>query len=532
MLAASLIAIFLIPVSFYVVETPRAPRRGAARRRRPARRPGAGRRRPRSERGPDARRRARGRSSRSACAIGPTTSARSCRRRRRFATQRPRRESIADLPWWEVFRDDALGGADARGAREQPRSLAAAVARRAGARARRRAARRALPAGRLRGRRDARQGHRSSAARSPGSRHANDFLAALEPRLGDRRLGPHPPRERGGARGDARDRGGAARRRALAGDGRRAGLLRAARARPRARDRAQQRWRRSSETRDLFQRQFTGGVASKLDALRGEAALAQAAATVPALEQRSSPRRTSSRCCSGASRRPIPRGAALVEQTAAARASPPACPSQLLERRPDLIEAEETLRRRQRARRRGARRASSRASASPSVLGSASNELSDRSSQSGHRLLGARRPGRRAALHVRAQTWYALARPRRPRHRRGARRLRAVGARSRSRRSRTRSSRAQKLARGARAAGAAVTRCSSRLRIAQHALPRRARDLPRGARRAAAALPRGARPRAARSSTSWLALVALYRALGGGWAQSPEPPSVPQPIAP
>ena len=30
----------------------------------------------------------------------------------------------------------------------------------------------------------------------------------------------------------------------------------------------------------------------------------------------------------------------------------------------------------------------------------------------------------------------------------------------------------------------------------------------------------------------WLALVALYRALGGGWAQSPEPPTVPQPIAP
>ena len=30
----------------------------------------------------------------------------------------------------------------------------------------------------------------------------------------------------------------------------------------------------------------------------------------------------------------------------------------------------------------------------------------------------------------------------------------------------------------------------------------------------------------------WIALVALYRALGGGWAQSPEPPAVPQPIAP
>ena len=54
--------------------------------------------------------------------------------------------------------------------------------------------------------------------------------------LGDRPLRPAPPRQRGGARADARRRGDAARRGAGAGRRRRVGLRRAARRRPAARD--------------------------------------------------------------------------------------------------------------------------------------------------------------------------------------------------------------------------------------------------------------------------------------------------------
>ncbi len=97
-----------------------------------------------------------------------------------------------------------------------------------------------------------------------------------------------------------------------------------------------------TETRDLFQRQFEGGVTSRLDALRGEAALAQVAAAVPELERRIVEKENELSVLAGRPPGPIPRGTALV-----ALAVPPdvpaGVPSQLLERRPDLIEAEETL---------------------------------------------------------------------------------------------------------------------------------------------------------------------------------------------
>ena len=60
----------------------------------------------------------------------------------------------------------------------------------------------------------------------------------LQPGLGDRRLGPHPPRHRGVEGRPARHRRLPPRRRAVAGQRRGAGVLRAPGARPRARDRA------------------------------------------------------------------------------------------------------------------------------------------------------------------------------------------------------------------------------------------------------------------------------------------------------
>jgi outer membrane protein, multidrug efflux system len=96
------------------------------------------------------------------------------------------------------------------------------------------------------------------------------------------------------------------------------------------------------ETRDLFQRQFLGGVVSKLDSLRAEAALAQAAARVPDLERQVVAKENELSVLAGRPAGAIARGGAL-----AAQATPPevpaGVPALLLERRPDLIEAEQTL---------------------------------------------------------------------------------------------------------------------------------------------------------------------------------------------
>jgi multidrug efflux system outer membrane protein len=95
-------------------------------------------------------------------------------------------------------------------------------------------------------------------------------------------------------------------------------------------------------TRDLFQRQFQGGVVSKLDPLRAEAALGQAAARVPDLEGRIVAKENELSVLLGRPAGVIPRGAALSEQ-ALAPDVPAGVPALLLERRPDLILAEETL---------------------------------------------------------------------------------------------------------------------------------------------------------------------------------------------
>jgi multidrug efflux system outer membrane protein len=96
------------------------------------------------------------------------------------------------------------------------------------------------------------------------------------------------------------------------------------------------------ETLRIFDRQFQGGVASRLDPLRAEAALAQAAAAIPDIERRLVAKENELSVLVGRTPGPIPRGAALTDQV-----SPPAIPagvpSQLLTRRPDLLEAEQNL---------------------------------------------------------------------------------------------------------------------------------------------------------------------------------------------
>ena len=97
------------------------------------------------------------------------------------------------------------------------------------------------------------------------------------------------------------------------------------------------------ETRDLFERQYVGGVTSKLDPLRGDAALAQVAAFVPAIEQQIVAKENQLSVLVGREPGPIERGTALVEQKLPPDVAP-GIPSQLLERRPDLMQAEQNLR--------------------------------------------------------------------------------------------------------------------------------------------------------------------------------------------
>lgn len=97
-----------------------------------------------------------------------------------------------------------------------------------------------------------------------------------------------------------------------------------------------------TETRDLFQRQYEGGIVSRLDALRGEAALAQVAAAIPELERRIVEKENELSVLAGRPPGPIPRGAALTEHAMPPEV-PAGVPAQLLERRPDLVEAEQRL---------------------------------------------------------------------------------------------------------------------------------------------------------------------------------------------
>jgi outer membrane protein, multidrug efflux system len=93
---------------------------------------------------------------------------------------------------------------------------------------------------------------------------------------------------------------------------------------------------------ELFSRQFRGGVASKLDSLRAEGALAHAEALVPQVEQRIREKENQLAVLLGRAPGPIQRGAPLLDVTVPPEI-PAGVPSLLLERRPDLIEAEQNL---------------------------------------------------------------------------------------------------------------------------------------------------------------------------------------------
>ena len=97
-----------------------------------------------------------------------------------------------------------------------------------------------------------------------------------------------------------------------------------------------------TKMRDLFERKFTGGVDSKLGMLRAEASLATSAATIPELERRIIEVENRLSVLLGRDPGPIARGDTLLEQSSPPQV-PVGVPAQLLERRPDILEAEQNV---------------------------------------------------------------------------------------------------------------------------------------------------------------------------------------------
>jgi multidrug efflux system outer membrane protein len=95
-------------------------------------------------------------------------------------------------------------------------------------------------------------------------------------------------------------------------------------------------------TLDLFQRKFEGGAASGLEVARAQAALSNVAATMPDFERQIIAQENALNLLLGRSPGPIARGAALADQYDPPDV-PAGLPATLLERRFDLREAEQNL---------------------------------------------------------------------------------------------------------------------------------------------------------------------------------------------
>jgi len=96
------------------------------------------------------------------------------------------------------------------------------------------------------------------------------------------------------------------------------------------------------DTVELFTRQFEGGYTSKLAVTRAQAALATAAAAIPNVERLIAIQENQLSVLLGRPPAPVPRGATLAE-TRMPPQTPPGLPSELLRRRPDIRRAEQGI---------------------------------------------------------------------------------------------------------------------------------------------------------------------------------------------
>jgi len=95
-------------------------------------------------------------------------------------------------------------------------------------------------------------------------------------------------------------------------------------------------------SRDLFERQFEGGAASRLAVERAAGALHETESSVPELEARIVAKENEISVLLGRAAGAIERGASLAEQRQPP-SIPAGLPASLLDRRPDLVEAEQVL---------------------------------------------------------------------------------------------------------------------------------------------------------------------------------------------
>src|SRR5262249_8694138 len=96
------------------------------------------------------------------------------------------------------------------------------------------------------------------------------------------------------------------------------------------------------DTLDLFQRRYAGGIGTLLEVSRAEAALAQASGDIPAIERQIVAKENQLSTLLGGPPGDVRRGVPLDEETTVPGV-PVGLPSQLLERRPDVQEAEQAL---------------------------------------------------------------------------------------------------------------------------------------------------------------------------------------------
>jgi len=96
------------------------------------------------------------------------------------------------------------------------------------------------------------------------------------------------------------------------------------------------------DTLDLFSRRFRGGIADKLQVARAQAALAQTEARIPELERQIVAQENAISVLLGRMPGPIARGRPLDDYLSPP-AIPPGLPSDLLERRPDVLQAEHVV---------------------------------------------------------------------------------------------------------------------------------------------------------------------------------------------
>jgi outer membrane protein, multidrug efflux system len=96
------------------------------------------------------------------------------------------------------------------------------------------------------------------------------------------------------------------------------------------------------DTLDIFQKRFEGGDASGLEVSRAQAALSNVAATIPDLERQAIAQENALSLLLGRNPGPIARGSTLADQYDPQEV-PAGLPATLLERRPDLREAEQNL---------------------------------------------------------------------------------------------------------------------------------------------------------------------------------------------